>query len=157
MIPSAIDIGASWAVLPEGIHEVSFDEVKRRFAGTEHRRVLLEGLRKGCESLAEAGCESVLIDGSFVSEKPNPGDFDVCWDPVNVDAERLDPILLDFDNERKAQKEQFGGEFFPSSARADMELTFEEYFQIDKETEKPKGILLIKLPIDDGVKPNDRK
>lgn len=85
------------------------------------------------------------MDGSYVTDKPNPGDFDLCWDPTHVNAHKLDPVFLDFSNLRKNQKLKYGGEFFPSSAKADGTHTFIEFFQIDKETGLEKGIIRIQL------------
>jgi hypothetical protein len=47
-----------------------------------------------------------------VTEKIHPNDFDGCWDSTNVDAALLDPVLLNFDNGRAAQKKKFRGEMF---------------------------------------------
>ena len=88
----------------------------------------------------------VYLDGSFVTTKENPGDFDACWDIQYVDDEALDPVFLDFSQGRAAQKRRFLGEFFPAqlpegaSGRA-----FVEFFQVNKATGKPKGILAIRL------------
>jgi hypothetical protein len=140
-----MDIGAAWKVLPPGVHDATFGEVKRRFATNERRESLHEGLVRGCRSLRSAGCAVVYLDGSYVTEKPTPGDFDVCWDPKGVDPNKLDPVLLDFDDRRRNQKREYGGEFFPSSARADGSRTFVDFFRTDRDTGKEKGIIRIRL------------
>ena len=132
-------------MLPPGVHEASLSEVERRFGTSDRRRELLDGIRRGCEELRAAGCTVVYLDGSYVTDKPVPGDFDLCWDPTDVDAEKIDPVLLDFSDRRKRQKLKYGGEFFPSSARADGSRTFVDFFQIDKHTGKQKGLLRIRL------------
>jgi hypothetical protein len=98
-------------------------------------------------SKRDAGCRLILLDGSFVTAKPMPGDFDVCWETAGVDARRLDPVFLDFSNGRKKQKERFGGEFFPTDAFADAghRFRFRDYFQVDKYTGGPKGIICIRF------------
>lgn len=144
-IPDWIDIGAPWKVLAPGIHEATFDEVERRFATNPRRKALYDGFRRGCESLESAGCCFVLLDGSYVTNKPEPGDFDSCWDASGVNPEQLDPELLDFTDKRRRQHARYGGEFFPVSERADGSRTFVEYFKTDKETGKGKGIVLIRL------------
>jgi len=85
------------------------------------------------------------LNGSFVSEKPNPADFDACWEPTGVDDKKLDPELLDFSDGRRRQRLKYGGEFFPSSAKADGFRTFVEFFQTDKYTGREKGIIRIRL------------
>jgi len=70
-------------------------------------------LKKAIDSLRSAGCKSVYIDGSFVTSKANPVDFDGCWDMDGVDPSLLDPALLDFNLGRSVQKWKYMGELFP--------------------------------------------
>jgi hypothetical protein len=145
VIPDLVDIGGPWKVLPPGVHDATFSEVKSRFATNEKRESMYEGLLRGCRSLESAGCAVVYLDGSYVTEKPTPGDFDVCWDPNAVDPSKLDPVLLDFGDRRRNQRQKYGGEFFPSSARADGSRTFVEFFRTDRDTGKEKGVIRIRL------------
>jgi hypothetical protein len=132
--------------LPEGIHDASWDEIVDRFGTNERRRALLEGLRRALDSLREGGCRRAYLDGSFVTAKDEPGDFDACWETAGVRATLLDPVLLDFANARAVQKERFGGEFFPAEAIAHPEGTrFLDYFQRDKLNGEPKGIIALDL------------
>jgi hypothetical protein len=132
--------------LPSGIHWATWSELAERFGTSPRRAELLDGLKRALQSLTHAGCHTAYIDGSFVTAKEVPGDFDVCWDPLGVDGERLDPALLDFTNRRMAQKAKYGGELFPSLAFADPAgNTFLEFFQIDKKTGEAKGIIAIDL------------
>lgn len=63
-----------------------------------------------------------------------------------MDASLLDPVLLDFSEGRRSQKERFGGELFPSIAQAEPEgRRFLEFFQCDRETGEPKGIVAVDL------------
>lgn len=120
-------------------------DIEVRFGTGQRRQALLAGLRSALESLAAAGCRVAYVDGSFVTEKEAPRDFDVCWDPVGVDPDQIDPLLLDFTDRRAAQKDRFGGELFPANFAADPVGTpFLEYFQLDRDGE-PKGIIGIDL------------
>lgn len=145
MIPKFIDIGSIWKGLSPGVHNATLEEIEQRFAITERRMKLFKGFEKGVKSLKKAGCKVVLLDGSFISNKTIPGDFDALWDPIGVDLKMIDPVLREFSNGRKKQKSKYFGEFFPSSIKADGQRTFEEYFQIDKETGKAKGIIQVWL------------
>ena len=145
MIPASIDAGAPWRVLPPGIHEASLDEVESVFGSDAHRRHLCDGLRRGCQALHLAGCQCVYLDGSYVTEKPKPNDFDACWDPTGVDLTRLDPVLMDFSHGRRNQKAKYAGEFFPSVALADGTRTLLEFFQVEKITGLEKGVIRIRL------------
>lgn len=132
-------------MLPPGIHDATLLEVEQRFTGNSERKCLFAGFKKGIASLIRAGCKTVFLDGSFVTDKPIPGDFDACWDPVGVDPRKLDAVLLDFSHGRKNQKAKFGGEFFLSSGSADGSSTFVEFFQADRYTGKGKGIICIRF------------
>ena len=110
-----------------------------RFGTTAWRRQLLTGLRRALGDLKEAGCQTAYIDGSLVTEKEEAGDFDACWDTTGVDPTLLDPVLRTFDPGRATQKAKFLGELFPSEASANPDGdTFLDFFQVDKETGKPK-------------------
>lgn len=145
MIPDLVDIGGPWRVLPPGVHNATIEEVETRFATSEHRRRLFSGFREGVIALRKAGCSKVFLDGSFVTEKTNPCDFDVCWDSMGVDTAKLNPVFLNFSEGRKKQKEMFQGEFFPGGLSADGKHTFLDFFQIDKYTGNVKGIICIKF------------
>jgi hypothetical protein len=86
--------------LPAGEHVASWDEVVERFGWTERRRRMLDGLAEAIELLVTAGCRRVWVNGSFVTAKDEPGDFDACWDTDGVDLDALDPVLLDLSNQR---------------------------------------------------------
>ncbi len=153
MIPALVSIsGSPWDVLPPGIHVATIAEVEDAFAYNPWRRVLHAGLVEACVTLARAGCRTIILDGSFVSAKPTPRDFDACWEPEGVDFGLLDPVFADFDNERAKQKARFGGEFFPSTMVAlDIGRAFTEFFQIDRFTGKRKRILSIAINMDETV------
>jgi hypothetical protein len=132
--------------LPRGVHAATWDEIVSRFGWNAERTRLLEGLRRALESLRVAGCRRSYLDGSFVTEKDIPGDFDGCWEAQGVDPAALDPVLLDFSNGRAAQKTKFGGELFIANGAATQAGTrFVDFFQQDKTTGEAKGILSIDL------------
>ena len=145
MIPLFVDVQSTWDVLPPGVHDATMEDIEQRFAIDAHRQELFRGFKAGVESLRRAGCKEVFLDGSYVTSKPTPGDFDACWDPVGVDVNKLDPVLLDFSHGRRAQKVKFRGEFFPSCARADGVREFVDFFQVDKDTGEQKGIIRVQL------------
>jgi hypothetical protein len=145
VIPELVDIGGLWKVLPPGVHNATFDEVEKQFSTNKKRQMLYRGLIRGSKALKAAGCTVIYLDGSFVSEKEFPQDYDVCWNPYSVDPGKLDPVLLDFADNRSKQKSKYGGEFFPSSASADGRVPFIKYFQTSKDTGTEKGIIQIYL------------
>ena len=106
----------------------------------------MTGLKDAMTNLKDAGCRTVYIDGSFVTGKEIPGDFDACWEVEEVDPIILDPVLLTFEDGRAKQKAKYMGELFPASTIADDDgFSFLEFFQTDKETGRRKGIVAIDL------------
>lgn len=106
----------------------------------------MAGLRAALENLKGAGCRTVYLDGSFVTIKVTPNDYDACWDEDGVDPYLLDPVLLTFEAGRAAQKAKYMGELFPASVTANAGgFSFLDFFQTDKETGDPKGIVAIDL------------
>ena len=65
--------------LPPGIHAASWEQIVARLGFSARRKQLLQGLREALRLLKAAGCRLVYLDGSFVTGKPEPGDYDACW------------------------------------------------------------------------------
>jgi hypothetical protein len=107
---------------------------------------VLDGLEQALQALRRTGCRRAYIDGSFVTAKEDPSDYDVRWEERNVDPLLLDPALMDFSNRRRAQKQRFEGEFFPAMMPAGPGYAdFLDYFQHEANTDAPKGIVAISL------------
>lgn len=131
--------------LPVGEHAATWQELADRYGYTPWRRRLLEGLLLALQLLRIAGCERAYIDGSFVTAKDEPGDFDACWDANGVDFDRLDERLLVFDDGRATQKAAFLGELFMTDSQAGSAgMRFRDFFQFDREGRR-KGIVVIDL------------
>ena len=141
MIPPFDPVGN----LPPGVHEATWEEFVARFGTTPRRLGLLAGLKAALDALRAAGCRRAYIDGSFVTAKEEPGDFDGCWETDGVDPALLDPVLVTFDPHRRAQKAKYGGELFFADAPADPAgTTFIDFFQRDR-SGHPKGIVALDL------------
>ena len=131
--------------LPPGIHTATWEEVVARFGGNPQRNRLLDGLRRAVSSLLDAGCPRIYLNGSFVTNKPEPNDFDVTWETEGVDFTKVAPLLLDRHDiliyKRRRQQALFGGELIP-----------DRYFGLDSLSAfqrdrfgTPKGIIAIDL------------
>ncbi|HEY9848533.1 MAG TPA: hypothetical protein V6D28_03675 [Leptolyngbyaceae cyanobacterium] len=81
--------------LPPGIHFCEWEEFKERFGTNLTRQRMINGLELAMTQLKAAGCRTIYIDGSFVTSKLTPGDFDACWEPGDVDYDYLRKIHLD--------------------------------------------------------------
>lgn len=143
MIPSFIIVkGALWPILPPGIYDASVDEIELRYATTSHRRELFEGLKNALKNLFDSGCQQIFLDGSFVTAKPKPKDFEVAWDTRFVNPNILDPVFLDFTHGTMPQKKKYLGEFFPSTlTEGKSGKLFLDFFQNEKDTGVQKGII----------------
>ena len=100
--------------LPPGVHFCTWEEFAGRFGTTQHRLNLIAGLKIAMAQLRSAGCLTVYIDGSFVTHKLVPGDFDACWEANGVDMKQLQaiaPALLKFDAKRLLKKLYMGESF----------------------------------------------
>ena len=136
--------------LPPGIHDATAAEIRQRLGGTSHREWLIRGLFAALRELKAAGCMKAYIDGSFVTAKEVPVDFDGCWDIEGVDPTGLDPVLLTFDSGRASQKAKYHGELFPSQTVEGVSgNTFLEFFQVDRDSGEGKGIIALSLEKED--------
>ncbi len=138
-----------WATngdLPPDLHFATWNQIEERLAFNPRRERLLAGGKEACELLRKAGCRLVYLDGSFVTTKEHPGDFDACWDNQNVDENALDAVFWDFTRGRAAQKRRFLGEFFPAQLpEGATGRAFVEFFQVNKQTGDAKRIVAIRL------------
>ncbi|NYF26050.1 hypothetical protein [Sporosarcina sp. JAI121] len=133
--------------LPPGIHETTWDEFKVRYGVNHRRKLQLKGLEKAIQEFTKSGCTIIYIDGSFVTNKKNPGDFDALYDLEEVNDLIIDQVLLDASRTgREKMKKYYEGEFFPAYIKAQPNGTiYLDFFQKNKKTKEPKGIIKIKL------------
>jgi hypothetical protein len=108
--------------------------------GRDHRPLRLDivaartprSVVRGCELASGGGLSKIWLNGSFVTSKDTPGDFDAVWDDSGVDESGLDPVFFDLSGGRKAQKMRFGGELFPNWVNLSSDSLFSEFFQHDR-------------------------
>ncbi|PWK68268.1 hypothetical protein LX99_04792 [Mucilaginibacter oryzae] len=139
-------------VLPEGVHEASFEEFKERFVYNSRRSEIYAAFLILVNDLRAINCWVVYIDGSYVTDKELPGDIDVCWDDDDeIDWELLDthyPIFFDLNPPRKAQQLRYRADVFPANIyEGNSGLLFKDFFQQNKETGNTKGIVKINIQL----------
>lgn len=132
--------------LPEGVHDASWDEFIERYAITAHRRSLAGKLALLVRHLKSVGCSAVYVDGSFVTDKEIPNDYDACWDTTRVKVEKVDRVLLDFSDAGKAaMAAKYGGDIRPGGfSPEEVDVSYLDFFQIDRNGER-KGIVRLVL------------
>ena len=138
--------------LPPGDHRATLEEIRKRFGFTPRRRWLLKGLRSPVKAFWAAGIEEIYIDGSFCTEKPDPGDIDGYWvEPDPGVYERVDPYWIDFQlvlahHSRKWKWRMWveqGVEFFiHPTMEATPELGFPVFFRQDRDG-RPRGVIQV--------------
>jgi hypothetical protein len=118
--------------LPPGVHDSSWQEFLRRFATNSHRLRLVTGLAAALHKLGRAGCNRVIIGGSFVTDKECPNDFDGCYEDFCLDGDILDPLFVEDVDQQQAV---FGGRLFDIPS-------YEGFFQTDR-AGRPKGVIAL--------------
>lgn len=136
---------SSHGLLPPGVHDGTLEDVRTAFAWNSRRKALFQGLERVVVNLRAAGCRVIWLDGSFVTDKPQPGDFDAAWDLDGVDLGLVDPVLLDVEPPRLAQQLKYGGDLLPNVVEAGSGMPFVEFFQEDKLTGARRGIVRLVL------------
>jgi len=139
-------------LLPAGIHTASWEELEERFATNRYRQKLFEGLKKGLKVLHDFGCHEVYIDGSFVTDKTNPGDIDVCYNNMYMDLAGLKKECPEFFDSIKGnyrQRKKFGCEFYAYNS---FDTFIVDFFSFSRNGEA-KGLVKLKT----GEIINDQK
>lgn len=131
-------------LLPQGIHTTTWENFQKEFGFTPCRKELLKGLHKVFFLLTECGCEALYIDGSMVTDKPEPDDWDACFKGSKEAIERLkqtDPdLVLDDFAKRERQKAKYGGELYPADVYAEKDSNYIEFFQHVKGSKRKKAL-----------------
>ena len=130
--------------LPPGVYEATWEEFWKHFSNSWRRIILLRNLLRMLQHLRDAGCVPVKIDGSFVTSKLEPHDFDGTWDRTGVDVTpKLDESIFRMNGITMYKK--YMGELYRQDAiEASTGRSFDEFFQVDR-MENRKGIVKINL------------
>lgn len=132
--------------LSPGVHPWTWADFVNDFAWNARRRFLAGGLYRALRNLKTAGCKAAIIDGSYVTAKELPGDFDAAFDPNGVNGLLVDPVLLRHIDSRKAMKAKYLGDLFPwgSVACQSTGMIYQDFFQKDRDG-APKGVVLLDM------------
>lgn len=128
--------------LPPGIHLVGRSEFKAAFGYNKRRRDLIKGMREALLNLRRAGCPTAYVDGSFITQRRKPGDYDGCRDMDSVNEILVDPVLPDISYNRYRQKLKCMGEMF--SVILGVRGSVPGFFQRDREC-GAKGIAMTRF------------
>jgi hypothetical protein len=137
--------------LPEGIHECALEEVQTRFGvfdRSDRRLRLWTALRDFMREVKACGIvEAVLLDGSFVTAKPEPNDVDLIL-VVRAShdfAADLRPAEYNVLSKRRVFR-RYGFDVLVAQAGSDRLRRYLEFFQqVRLEPVAKKGILRVSL------------
>lgn len=91
------DFDPTTGYLPPGLYEATVPQIQRRLGFTTRRRWLVANLGEVARMLFAAGVTDLRVDGSFVTEKPDPGDIDGFWTlDEGVRFDDVPAVLKDF-------------------------------------------------------------
>jgi len=133
--------------LEPGIYELDLNQVEQEFCFNEHRKRLFEGIKLAIADLQKIGCKYIYLDGSFVTKKILPKDFDLCWDESGIDllaARRTCPEIFDPGWKFAKFKSRYGGDVVPATviANQDRGISYLAFFMEDRQG-RDKGIIRI--------------
>jgi len=132
--------------LPVGMHSYAWSDFTAGFVWNQRRRYLAGGLYRALNNLRNANCRAAIVDGSFATAKELPRDYDAAFDPVGVNGNLVDPVLLRHNDGRKAMKAKYLGDVFPwgNVACSVTGMIYQDFFQHDRSGET-KGVVLLDL------------
>ena len=129
--------------LDPGIHKMTWEEFYAFFSFSERRIELLKGLEKVVAILREIGATHIYIDGSFVTNKLDPKDWDACYDCPLSQLDKLARIYPFHSKEE--QKRLYKGELYfagHSPFFINRDVSYLDFFQKRKENPAlKKGIV----------------
>ena len=138
-------------LLPIGVHDCTLDELKARFGGfqqTDRRPQLCAKLEAFvAEAKAAQIVRHILVDGSFVTAKPDPNDIDLI---LIVAAEHdssaeLSPAEYNVVSKRRVHR-RFGFDMLLAREHSVEQSRWTEFFQeVRLEPGRRKGILRLRL------------
>jgi hypothetical protein len=135
--------------MPPGIHTVTLAEVEDKFAYNAKRKALFAGLNRVVSILSEANCPEVFLDGSYITTKEKPDDYDLCFEPTGLQrTEGLRALLAAKEN----RKIEYLGDIFARLPEPPFYLDYVTNWQKDgRNDDVIKGILRIKLRVQDNA------
>lgn len=138
-------------ILPEGVHDCTLEEIGERFGafrGSDVRVRLSETLKAYLKELGKTGfAVAAIIDGSFVTSKPEPEDIDlivIVASGHNFETE-LRPFEYNLLSRRRVHR-LFGFDLMLASADSGRLGELIDFFsQVKNSLGRRKGLLRVQL------------
>jgi hypothetical protein len=139
-------------LLPPGIHDCSLDELRELFGSfqqTERRPALFKKLRELVEQVsAFPFVRSIIVDGSFVTSRPDPQDIDliVVVDPQILSrTELLNPFEYNAVSSRKLRSRYSFDVFVTPDGSGAYESYVKFFSRVKESPERSKGLVRLRL------------
>ncbi len=126
-------------LLPTGVHDCSFDEIRATFTWNQHRQQLFDNFLTfvGAE-LRPRFPDPLYVDGSFITDKMTPDDTDVVLDLTNAPDARKWQGLQFMNNHQARIKILYGVHFWVNLPGQN---DFSAFFQyVGVKTARAKGL-----------------
>ncbi len=142
-----------YGILPEGIHDCAIDEVGVRFGFNEHRQQLIDGLTGAINWLGTMPpIESLILDGSFVTDKEKPGDIDAVAMITNLTERNQREWVRSWEPQRAMIKEQYHVDLYPTViGHGNNFAAYFQYLRPEEALERgaPLGVLkgILRMPL----------
>lgn len=140
----------SQGFLPQGLHDTSIQEIRSALGFTPQRSRLIDGLDRFVHVWNESGfVDYAVIDGSFVTSKPEPGDIDMLLIPIDgafLSVNFMD-LSLSYADDRDFTKAEFGCEaFVVYGGGGDNLREWIRFFSHDRQG-NVRGLLRLEFPL----------
>lgn len=138
-------------LLPEGVFDCSFEQLKARFGGfqeSERRPHLLQRLAELQTAMRRSGLfEALVIDGSFVTGKPAPNDIDLIAVLCSGHDFERDLSVSEYALvSRILLRRRFGFDVVLAESNSPLYQTYVEFFsRVRDAPELRKGMLRLRL------------
>jgi len=122
-----------YGLLPQGVHDCVTAEIVGSFCVNQARSAVWHGFEGFLAwVLAKPGPVSILLDGSFVTDKSVPGDIDVAVDISNCSIAHQNEWIIAYHRDHAQVKQRFGTDFYIVIRGAGHDFSaFFQYVRVD--------------------------
>ena len=151
MIPD-FDENGNLPPVPQRIWWATLMQIKERFGKGKKRAMLFEHLIRLSTILRRGGCRTLYLDGSFITDKHLPSDYDCCFERHEVNNETkalIFPTPQDYAYLNWYLQETYKADIFYCDEQYDFDrignrpVTYLDFLQQNRGT--AKGIIAIDL------------
>ena len=137
-------------MLPIGLHDTSVKEIREALGFSRRRETLIDGLERYLREWDRHHLlESVIIDGSFVTYKAEPGDIDILLVPTTeaLSSMTLAKLIPQMCYDEDGIREEFGCHAFPVlGSDSENYREWYEFFSMDRHG-NIRGLVRVNLPL----------